>query len=64
LQTALQVPVLSSPPLCIDALVQRYGKPQAWRFTRARGRDRISTPAAATIALAAHRWKRDDDRPV
>jgi len=26
LQTALQVPVLSSPPLCIDALVQRYGK--------------------------------------
>jgi Asp/Glu/hydantoin racemase len=29
LQTALQVPVLSSPPLCIDALVQRYGKPQA-----------------------------------
>jgi len=26
LEAALPVPVLSSPTLCIDALVQRYGK--------------------------------------
>jgi hypothetical protein len=26
LQTALPVPVLSSPPLCIEALVRHYGK--------------------------------------